>query len=163
MNWLDIVTIVLIVIPVFMGLKMGMIKIILSLAGVIAGVVLAGRYHAALAGRLTFIPQANLAELAAFAIIFVLAMLAAAVIARLLDRLASVVMLGWLNHLGGAFFGLVLGVIFCSAVLAIWARFLGGEGALAHSALARLLLDRFPLVLALLPGDFSGIRGFFQK
>ena len=66
----------------------------------------------------------------------------------------------WLS-LAGAALGFVLGAIFCGAILAIWVKFLGA-GAIADSGIATLLLDRFPLVLALLPSEFDGIRSFFQ-
>ena len=59
MNWLDIAILVLIAIPTLLGLKSGLIKAILSFAGVIVGVILAGRYHTILAEKLTFISQAN--------------------------------------------------------------------------------------------------------
>ncbi len=163
MNWLDIVIIVLIIISTLIGLRVGMIKAVLSLAGVIVGIILAGRYNAALAEQLSFIPQANLARIVAFAIILVGVMLIAAVIARLLSSLISAVMLGWLNHLGGAVFGLVMGAILCSALLAIWAKFIGVAGPIAGSTLAAILLDRLPLVLALLPDEFGAIRSFLQK
>jgi len=88
-------------------------------------------------------------------------MVIAGVIARLLKWAVSVTMLGWVNQLGGAIFGLVLGAVFCSAVLAIWVKFLGA-GAIAESGLATILLDRFPMVLALLPSEFDAIRSFFQ-
>ena len=52
MNWLDIAIIVLILIPTFMGLKAGLIKTVLTLAGVILGIFLAGRYHGVLAEQL---------------------------------------------------------------------------------------------------------------
>ncbi len=57
---------------------------------------------------------------------------------------------------------LVLGAIFCSVLLAIWAKFLGTEGPIAGSTLAKLLLGRFPLIMALLPDEFAGIRSFFR-
>jgi len=79
----------------------------------------------------------------------------------LLGWAISVAMLGWLNRLGGAVFGLVIGALGCSALLAMWAQFFGA-GVLVHSGLARLLLDRFPTVLALLPAQFDAIRGFFR-
>jgi len=162
MNWLDIVIIVIIAIPTLIGLRIGMIKAVLSLVGVIVGIILAGRFYVALAEQLTFIPQDNLAKIAAFAIILVVVMIIAGVLASVLKWIASVVMLGWVNRLGGAIFGFVLGAIFCSALLAIWAQFLGIEGLIAESGLAILLLDRFPMVLALLPEEFSSIRSFFQ-
>ena len=162
MNWLDIVILVLIAVPTLIGLRIGIIKAVLSLAGVIAGVILAGQYHTALAEKLTFISQANLAEIAAFAIILIGVMIIATVLASLLKWIISVVLLGWVNRLGGAVFGFVLGAIFCSALLAICTKFLGILEPVAESALATLLLDRFPIILALLPGEFDSVRSFFQ-
>ena len=162
MHWLDIVIIVLIAIPTLIGLRIGIIKAILSLAGVIVGVILAGRYHIALAEQLTFISQPNFARIAAFALILIGVMIIAGVLASVLKSIVSAVMLGWVNRLGGATFGFVLGATFCSALLAVWIKFLGAGGTIAESTLAVLLLDRFPIILALLPEEFDSIRSFFQ-
>ena len=162
MNWLDIVILILIVIPTLVGLKSGLIKAVLSLAGAIVGVILAGRYHAILAEKLTFISQANLAEITAFAIILIGTMIITAVLAAMLKQIVSAMLLGWVNRLGGAIFGFLLGAIFCGALLAIWAKFLGVGETITESALAALLLDRFPMILALLPEEFNSIRSFFQ-
>lgn len=162
MNWLDIVILVAIAMATFLGLRMGLIKAVLSLAGLIIGVVLAGHYYNPFSQQLPFIPQASIAKVVAFAIILIGVMIIAAVLARLLTWAAKVIMLGWVNHLGGAVFGLLLGVIFCSALLAMWVNFVGMEGAIAESTLAPILLDRFPMVLALLPAEFDGVRSFFH-
>ena len=162
MNWLDIVILVVMAVALFLGLRIGIIKAVLSLAGLIAGIILAGRFYVPLAERLTFIPQANLAEVAAFAIILIGTMLIASVAAALLKWTASMVMLGWVNHLGGAVFGLLLGALLCSALLAIWSKFFGVSGFISESSLAVILLDRFPAVMALLPDEFDAIRSFFQ-
>jgi len=162
MNWLDIVILVLIILSTLIGLKVGIIKAVLSMAGVIAGVVLAGRYYTALAGHLTFISQPALAKIIAFAIILIVVMIIAAVLASLIKWAVSAMLLGWVNRLGGAVFGLVLGAIFCGALLTLWGKFAGETSPVADSALARLLLDSFPVVLALLPGEFDSVRSFFQ-
>jgi len=162
MNWLDIGLIVIIGMATLIGLRIGLIKAVLSLAGVILGVILAGRFYPALAAQLTFIPQENLARIAAFAIILVGVMLVASILASVLKWLVSIVMLGWINRLGGAVFGFVLGTLFCSALLAIWTKFLGITGPINESGLASFLLDSFPMVLTLLPGEFDSIRAFFQ-
>ena len=162
MHWLDIIIAVLIIIPAFIGLKAGIIKAVLSLAGIIVGVILAGRYHAALSEQLTFIQSADLANIVAFAIILIGVMVIAAVLASWLKWAVSAILLGWVNRLGGAVFGLLLGAVFCGAILAIWAKFLGAGGPLSESILAPVLLDRFPLVLAFLPEEFDAIRAFFQ-
>ena len=162
MSWLDIVLLVVIAIATLLGLRIGIIKAVLSLAGVIVGVILAGRYYVPLSEQLTFIPHAGAAKIVAFAIILIVVMIIASVAASLLKWAASIVMLGWVNRLGGALFGLVLGAILCGALLATWVKFLGIGETIADSALARLLLDNFPVVLALLPDEFDAVRSFFQ-
>ncbi|MFH0769499.1 MAG: CvpA family protein [Chloroflexota bacterium] len=162
MNWLDIVVLVIMIISILVGLKIGLIKALLSLAGSIVGVILAGHYYVPLSELLSFIPQASLAKIVAFAIIFIGIMVIASVLAVLLKWAVSAIMLGWVNHLGGAIFGLVMGAIFCGALLAIWVRFSGDTTVVSESYLAAILLDRFPLVLALLPDEFDMIRSFFQ-
>ena len=162
MNWLDIVIIVAVVIATFWGLRKGIIKAVLSLAGLIVGVILAGRYYVPLSEQLTFIPQVSIAKIVAFAIILIGVMVIASVLAGLLKWAASIMMLGWVNRVGGAVFGLVLGTIFCSALLAIWVKFFGVAGAISESSLTAMLLDHFPMVLALLPDEFDAVRSFFQ-
>jgi len=71
MNWLDIVIVVIVAGTVFLGLRIGLIRAALSIIGVVAGVILAGRYYTAFAKQLAFIPQPSAAQAVAFAIILV--------------------------------------------------------------------------------------------
>jgi len=160
-NWLDIALIIVIAVSTFLGLKIGIIKAILSLAGIIVGVILAGRYYLPLAEQLSFIPQPSVAKIAAFAIILVGTIAIAAVLAVVLKWAASAMMLGWVNHLGGAIFGLFWGATLCGALLAIWVKFIGTAAAISESSLAMVLVNYFPLVLALLPDEFDLVRSFF--
>jgi membrane protein required for colicin V production len=79
-----------------------------------------------------------------------------------LEKVASAILLGWANHLVGAILGFIVGAMFCGAVLAIWAKYLGVSGAMADSRIAPILLDYFPKVLSLLPDEFDTIRSFFR-
>lgn len=162
MNWLDIAIIVIIGVSVLTGLKVGIIKTILSFIGLLAGVILAGRFYTVLATRLTFIQQENIARIAAFAIILIGVMIIASIAAFVLKRAASAIMLGWVDRLIGAVFGLIMGVLFTGALLAIWVNLFGASGPIANSGLAAFLLDKFPMVLALLPDEFNKVRPFFQ-
>ena len=162
MNWLDILVIVVMGITALIGLKVGLIKAVLSLIGLIVGIILAGRYCVPLSEQLSFIPQGGVAKVIAFAIILIGVILIASVLAKLLKWATSVMMLGWVNYLGGAIFGLVMGALLSGALLAIWVKFLGIAEVISESSLAVLLLDRFPIVLALLPSEFNTIRSFFQ-
>ena len=150
MNWLDIVLLVALVAVAFTGLKQGLIKAVLSLAGLIIGVILASNLYTTLGNLLGFIPNEKAAGIVAYILILIVVMIIASILARLLKTIISIAMLGWVNHLGGAVFGLLLGAIFWGAILAIWVRFFG-TGLVTESFIAGVLLNKFPLVLALLP------------
>ena len=154
MNWLDIVIIVAIAITTFIGLKIGLIKAVLSLVGLIVGVVLARLFYVPLSEQLGFIPQATVAKVVAFAIIMIGVMIIAGVLAMVLKWITSVMMLGWVNRIGGAVFGLVLGAIICGAFLALWVEIFGAGEVIANSSLASIL-SRFPSILGLMPGEFG--------
>jgi membrane protein required for colicin V production len=70
-------------------------------------------------------------------------------------------MLGWVNTAGGAVFGFFIGMIFLGAILATWEKFFGPD-MLVNSFIAGFLLDKFPLVLGLLPQEFDVVRDFFN-
>ena len=162
MNWLDIVIAIILVINLLVGLKAGLIKMVISLAGLVLAIFLAGRYYLSLAGRLTFISSDRAANVVAYVAILIGVMVVAAIVAWLLSKLASAIMLGWLNHLGGAILGVIMAGFFVGAILAIWAKYGGGGTTINNSFLGAFLVDKFPLVLALLPGEFDTIRSFFK-
>jgi len=161
MNWLDIVIIVVLAISVFNGLRTGLIKMAFTVAGIITGIVLAGRFADDFAGVLTFIPD-NWAKIAAFAIILVAVMVVAWILGTVLSKLISLVLLGWVNRIAGAVLGLFVGAFFMGAILSIWVHYLGPSDTVNHSALANFLLDKFPIVLGLLPSEFDSVRNFFN-
>jgi membrane protein required for colicin V production len=161
MNWLDIVILIILAISVFMGLKTGLIKMLISLAGLILGIFLAGRLYQSLANHLTFISSEKAAQIVAYLIILFVVLIIAAIIAWLLTRMISAILLGWVNRGGGAVVGLLISAIFIGAILAVWAKY-GGNSIVSHSWLAKLLVDKFPLVLALLPAQFDSLRSFFK-
>lgn len=162
MNWLDIVILILIVVPILIGLKNGLVKAAFTVAGMIIGVILAGRFSTPLGEAMTFFPDPGWAKIAAFAIILIVVMVVAAIAAKLVTNVLKAIMLNWVNRIGGAVLGLVLGFIFCGAILSIWVQFLGAGDTVSNSALANFLLDKFPIVLGLLPAEFDGVKGFFQ-
>lgn len=162
MNWLDIVILIFLIVPAFIGFRAGLIKSLLTIIGGIVGLILAGRLYESFAGVLTFISNEGAAKVVAFAIIFIGVMIIAAILAAVLKKLVSLVMLGWLNKLGGAILGLLLGGLFWGAILSMWVGFMGIGDTVSNSALAKFLLDSFPLALALLPSEFDSVRSFFE-
>ena len=161
MNWLDIVIIVVAVLMGFLGLRQGIIRTVFGIAGLIGGIVLAGRYYGGLAAVLS--PSgATWANIAAYAIILIATLIVAGVIGWLVARLVHLVLLGWLDRLVGCILGVVIGGLLCAAVLAIVGKYYpGAEAVISQSGLARFLMGGFPLLLALLPKEFDLIRDFF--
>ena len=164
MNWLDIVILVVIVIFAFTGIKNGLISTLLNLVGLIVGVVLAGRFH-------TFLGDSTAAQIIAFVIVLVVVLLVFMLVARILKRILHLVMMGWLDKLLGAVVGIAFGGIICGAILALLGQLSGIpipgaadwiQSAISDSALAKFLLDKFPLILSLLPDQFNVVRDFFK-
>ncbi|MDD5289136.1 MAG: CvpA family protein [Dehalococcoidales bacterium] len=161
MNWLDVVIIIYLLISVVLGLTQGLIRSLLSIIGLIVGIVLAANFYKQLAEVLTFISNPDIAGIAAFVIILLVVMGIAALIAVVLRSIIKAIMLGWVDRLGGAVFGLVLGALSVSALLAVIVKFTN-TSLITGSALAGILLDKFPLIMGLLPSEFDVIRNFFQ-
>jgi len=162
MNWLDIVIIVLLLVSAVGGFINGLIKSVFSLVGLIVGVVVAGRLYVPFSGLFGFIQNENVAKIVAFIIIFLIIIIIAAIIGVVLTKIVSTLLLGWLNRLGGAVFGIIMGTIFIASILVIWIKYLGGNNVISDSAIARLMVNNLPLVLGLLPKEFEVVRQFFQ-
>jgi len=161
MNWLDIVIIVVAVLLGIVGLRQGIIRTVFGIAGLIGGIVLAGRYYGGLAAVLS--PSgATWANIAAYAIILIATLIVAGVVGWLVAKLVHLVLLGWLDRLIGFILGIFIGGLLCAAVLAIVGKYYpGAEAVISQSGLARFLMGGFPLLLALLPKEFDFIRDFF--
>lgn len=161
MNWLDAILVIFLILSGFLGLKRGLVKTIVPVIGLIAGVVVAGRYYDALAHRV-FSSHSTAAYVLAFAIIVLLFLVVAAILAIALQKALSLVLLGWLDRLAGGILGLLLGSLIAGAILALLLRYSLALPTIGDSSVASFLVDKFPLALSLLPGDFDPVREFFQ-
>lgn len=162
MNWLDIVLIVVLALTTFMGFRRGVVSMAPPLAGLIIGIILAGRYSDVAGGWLP-IDNPEHAGWAGYAIIVVAVLIVSVILAAVLQKFIRLILLGWVDRLGGAFLGVVLGALFCGAALAASVKFGLGLDFIQDSGIARLFLDWFPVVLGLLPGGFGdAVRDFFN-
>ncbi len=154
MNWLDVVLIIGLILAGFFGFRSGLWKIIFSVVGAIVGIMIAGRFASALGERLTFISDPTVAQIAGFAIIFIVIMIASAIAASLLQKLLSAVMLGWINPVGGLVLGVFLDVVSWGFLLNVASRlsFLGLQTTIDQSPVARFVMKVFNLLAGFLPG-----------
>jgi uncharacterized membrane protein required for colicin V production len=85
------------------------------------------------------------------------------VVGRFVAQLIHLVLLEWLDRLVGFILGVFIGGLLCAAFLAIAVKYdPGTEAVISQSGLAKFLMEGFPLLLALLPGEFDFIRDFFS-
>ncbi|MDD5190669.1 MAG: CvpA family protein [Dehalococcoidales bacterium] len=161
MNWLDIVILAYLVVSVITGIAQGLIKSVLSLVGIIVGLILAANYYHQLANVFGFISNKDIAEIVAFILIMGAVLALAALLALVLKTIINSILLGWVDRIGGGVFGLLMGVLTVSGILAVIVK-LTGSNLISESAIAGFLLDKFPIVLSFLPSEFKTIRDFFQ-
>ncbi len=162
MNWLDLVIIIITILLGLLGLWRGAIKAVFGIVGLIGGIALAGHYYLPLASILSS-GEAIWSRIAAYAIILVATLIVASVIGWFVARLVHIVMLGWVDRLIGFILGATIGSMLCAAVLAIVSKYLSVMGGvISQSVMAKLLMEQFPLLLALLPEEFDFIADFFS-
>ena len=161
MNWVDVVIIIYLALSIISGFVQGLIRSLLSIIGLIVGILLASHFYKQLGDILTFISNRNVADIVAFIVILLAVMVIAALIGLVLRSIIKAIMLGWIDKLGGAVLGLILGALSVSAILAIVVKYTN-TSLITDSKLAAFFLDKFPLVLGLLPGEFDTIRNFFK-
>lgn len=115
LDWVCAITLAISTVTAFMR---GLILSLISLAGLLAGVLLAAFYSARVSPYLLrWVGSAAFARIAAFVLILASTYLASALLGRLLRGAFSAVGLGFLDRLAGAAFGFARGVLLLAAVL----------------------------------------------
>jgi len=165
MNWLDIIVLLILAIPTLIGLSRGLIRTVLPLFGIMLGVFLAGRFYGAMGGWLgTWLESEAQADIIGFLVVFGLTLGVVIVISELLSKFVKLTLLGWVDRLGGALLGLVVGAFIASVILAGVTKFefAATEGVVQNSFFAELFLEHLPFILGFLPGEFDAVRQFFS-
>ena len=117
MNAFDIFTAVFAIIAVVSGWRNGFISQLLSIAGIVVGILLAARYGNEVGSLLKLNEQ--YARIVGFAVIFLVSLVVATLLAKLLAKIFSAVGLGGLNTLFGLAvsllkYGVILSVIYAA-------------------------------------------------
>lgn len=120
----------------------GLIRELCSLAGLIAGVLLASWYYGSVARWLErWITSASAANIAAFLLIAVGVGFAAGLLGRLFRSTATTIGLGLVDRLAGGVFGFVRGCLMATVVMLAIAAFAPSFSGLRASRLAPYFLD----------------------
>ncbi len=122
MNWLDIVIVLVVIGFVITAYMAGLIREVVTLVAAVAGIVVAGLLYDNLAADvLVFMDDADAAEAISFLILAGAVYLFGQIVAIMLSKMASLLMLGWANRAGGAVFGVLKGLLVVQALLIILA------------------------------------------
>jgi len=164
MNWLDILIVLVIVGLVVMAYTAGLIREVVTLVAAIVGIVIAGVLYDDLAEDvLVFMDDEDAAQAISFLVLAGAVYLFGQIVAIMLKKSASLLMLGWADHIGGAVFGLLKGLLVVQALLIIFAAYpsLELDSAVSGSELAPYFVDDVDILLWVLPDNFDErIDGF---
>jgi membrane protein required for colicin V production len=159
LDWLDLAIVGVLTWNTVSAFRRGLIREVVATVALIAGVILAGRYYDELSENLAFaIDDQTTRNLVAFASIFLGIALVGAVASTFLRSAAAVLMLGPIDHVGGAGFGLLRGILFVEVILIAVTMFPAWTGpavAAADSTLAPYFLRAAPFIAGLLPEAFN--------
>lgn len=161
MNWLDIVLLAFLVVTGIMGLMRGLLKTLIPLIGVAAGVIVAGHYYAWIANTI-FRSHSTTAYVIAFVAVVLVFLIAAMILSSVLHGLLKLALLGWVDNIAGLVLGLVWACLVSGAVLSLLLKYSVATSTISDSAVAAFVVDKFRFALALLPGDFGQVRTFFR-
>ncbi|HSP54896.1 MAG TPA: CvpA family protein [Dehalococcoidia bacterium] len=158
MNWLDIVIILVVAGFAVAAYSSGLIREVITLLSVIVGVIIAGQLYDNLATDvLVFMNDRDVADVISFLVLFGAVYLFGQILAYTLKTGASMLMLGWANHIGGALFGLLKGLIVVEVFLIVFAAYpeLGLDGSVKSSELSHYFVKDVDWVQWFLPGNFD--------
>ncbi len=166
MHWIDLLIIALIALTTFSAFRSGLIREIIPLLAVILGAIIASKFYDNLADDVDFLVDHEptrkfIAFVAIFAGVFVIGQIAS----LLLRTTATLLMLGPLDHIGGAVFGLLKGILFAEILIFAATSFPVSDGvteALNDSALAPFFIEQLPLMKALMPSEVKDALDAFE-
>ena len=116
MTVLDYFVLLVVAASVVSGATRGIIRVTVSVASTIAGLVVAAYAYPYAAGLLRVFVSARLADLLGFAAVFVLVLVAGGLSSRWLRGGLKRARLGWIDLALGAAFGILRGWLICSVI-----------------------------------------------
>ncbi|MDP6605151.1 MAG: CvpA family protein [Dehalococcoidia bacterium] len=159
MHVLDLVIVAVIAWFTFSAFSRGLIHEVVTAIAIFGGAVIAGQFYADLSENIEFLTDdGTVRNFASFIAIFVGIIVLGQVAAMLLRRFAAMLLLGPFDHLGGAAFGFLKGVLIVEVMLIVITAYplsASLEEAVDDSTLAPVFLDGVPVMLQLLPDEFS--------
>jgi membrane protein required for colicin V production len=158
MNWLDVLIVATIIWFALSGLSAGILREGVTFIAVVTGVIIAGQLYEPLANDLlVFNISERTAKIAAFLAIAGAMVLAGQVVALMLKRAASLLMIGPLDQAAGLLLGIAKGIVLVEGVLILFVGYPTDfiTDAINGSLLSPFFLEGIPVLLRVLPSEFK--------
>ena len=164
MNWLDAVLAIIVLASVAASFRKGLSREIIGLASVVLGLVLGSWFYGNVAAYLIrYLSSLALANFAGFLIVFCGVVLAGGLASAIVGKFLKVTGLSFFDHLLGAAFGIVRGVLIAAAVIMAVLAFAPGDPppqAVVNSRLAPYAATTARIFVAMAPRE---LKDGFQK
>jgi membrane protein required for colicin V production len=135
----------------------GIIRVLLSLGGLIAGIIVASWNYEPLAFSLNHgISNMVVCDVIAFLAILILILVLFSLVAKAISKTVKAIGLGFVDRLLGAAFGLARGVLLGIAAMMVAAAFFPSASWLQNSALSPYFLSGVHALSFVVPAHFQG-------
>ncbi|MBM3726398.1 MAG: CvpA family protein [Acidobacteria bacterium] len=158
MNWLDIVLIAIFALSMGLGAMKGFVRIAIGLSATVFGILCGFWFYSSMGGVVKpYLKSDAVANVAGFVIIWVLFVLAGAVIGKLSAYFFKKAGLGWLDRLLGAVFGFVRATLAAMAIILVLVAFKPGgtNQSVSESRVAPYVIDAARVLAWLTPRELK--------
>lgn len=122
-NWLDIVIVIGLVLLAILGWRMGIIRAVFMVGGIVVAALLGARISGPVSRWVSgSVQNSSIVTVVVYVIVAVIMFVLMALIGRVARRLLSALFLGWLDGVAGAVLGLTTGVLLGAVLIAVLAR-----------------------------------------
>ena len=168
MNWLDFVLAIILLACIVGGLRRGFSRQVIGLISGVLALLLGIWLYGTVGGYLLpYINSRTMCNACGFAIVFSGVLLAGALISYLIGRFLTVTGLSFVDHLLGAGFGLLRGMVYAIAIIMGAMAFSRGSrppAAIVDSRIAPYVVDASRLVAGLAPHELrEGFRRTYDQ
>ncbi len=160
MNYIDIIILVILAFFIFGGLKKGLVRSVGGILGIFVAIYFSIHFYHGFASWLenTFsFFSGTVADIVSLILLFILINAIFSVLIYFVDKIFSLPILNFFNHLFGAIFGLVEGALLIAILLLILARFGVGADMFENSKVTPYAEKFTTIISPLLPKDLKQV------
>jgi membrane protein required for colicin V production len=168
MNWLDIVLALIVLASVAASFRKGFTREVIGLVSVVLALVLGLWFYGSMGSYLApYLSSRRMANFGGFFLVFFGVILLGGIVSLVVGKFLRVTGLSFFDHLLGAGFGVVRGLLIAIALMAAVMAFATGDrapGAVVHSRLAPYVAGASRVLAAIAPHDFNeGFRKSYAQ